>query len=557
MNDQPETGITPGGTSGAFRDVLSKDHARRGKPPLHFADMSEEERIGKAKELGLPKFRVKQLANHYYGHFDVNAEEFSDFPAARRSDAAEAFFPELIHEVTRQVADGGTTIKTLWRLFDGSLIESVLMRYPTRTTLCISSQVGCGMGCPFCATGQLGLTRNMSAGEIVEQVRVAAKAMRDGEVAGGSGRLSNIVFMGMGEPMGNYKSVLSAVRQISSMPPEGFGISARNITVSTVGVVPGIRKLAEEGIPVRLAVSLHAPSDELRDELVPMNKRFNTEQVLDAAHDYYLASKRRVSIEYALMRGINDQAEHAKLLAKRLNHYGDDWAHVNPIPLNPIEGSKWTASKPEDERRFLEILHNAGITATLRDTRGQDIPCLDVDAGRVVKGVHFENLRDAGDPVELAAEYYRQGADELTFLDVTASSSHRQTMVDVVSRTAEQIFIPLTVGGGVRTPEDVDSLLRCGADKVGVNTAAINDPTLISRVAERFGNQVLVLSVDARREQGERHTQSGFEVTTMGGRRQSRRAPMPCSLPRFSITAKSPSVKSKTPSRQPDTPYAE
>ena len=294
MNDQPETGITPGGTSGAFRDVLSKDHARRGKPPLHFADMSEEERIGKAKELGLPKFRVKQLANHYYGHFDVNAEEFSDFPAARRSDAAEAFFPELIHEVTRQVADGGTTIKTLWRLFDGSLIESVLMRYPTRTTLCISSQVGCG-------------------------------------------------------------------------------ISARNITVSTVGVVPGIRKLAEEGIPVRLAVSLHAPSDELRDELVPMNKRFNTKQVLDAAHDYYLASKRRVSIEYALMRGINDQAEHAKLLAKRLNHYGDDWAHVNPIPLNPIEGSKWTASKPEDERRFLEILHNAGITATLRDTRGQDI----------------------------------------------------------------------------------------------------------------------------------------------------------------------------------------
>lgn len=146
------------------------------------------------------------------------------------------------------------------------------------------------------------------------------------------------------------------------------------------------------------------------------------------------------------------------------------------------------------------------------------IPCLDVDAGRVVKGVHFENLRDAGDPVELAAEYYRQGADELTFLDVTASSSRRGTMIDVVTRTAEQVFIPLTVGGGVRSPEDVDSLLRCGADKVGVNTAAINDPTLISRVAERFGNQVLVLSVDARRERGERHTASGFEVTTMGGR---------------------------------------
>lgn len=146
------------------------------------------------------------------------------------------------------------------------------------------------------------------------------------------------------------------------------------------------------------------------------------------------------------------------------------------------------------------------------------IPCLDVDAGRVVKGVHFENLRDAGDPVELAAEYYRQGADELTFLDVTASSGHRRTMVDVVSRTAEKLFIPLTVGGGVRSVEDVDQLLRCGADKVSINTAAINNPSLISDIAERFGSQVLVLSVDARREQGEQHTQSGFEVTTMGGR---------------------------------------
>ncbi|MCI1832153.1 MAG: imidazole glycerol phosphate synthase subunit HisF [Bifidobacterium sp.] len=146
------------------------------------------------------------------------------------------------------------------------------------------------------------------------------------------------------------------------------------------------------------------------------------------------------------------------------------------------------------------------------------IPCLDVDAGRVVKGVHFENLRDAGDPVELASEYYRQGADELTFLDVTASSGHRQTMVDVVGRTAQQLFIPLTVGGGVRSADDVDSLLRCGADKVGINTAAINDPNLIGRIASRFGNQVIVLSVDARRERGDSHTASGFEVTTMGGK---------------------------------------
>ena len=372
-HDELESGITPGGTSGAFRDVLSKDHTRRGKPPLHFADMDAGERIERAKALGMPKFRVKQLANHYYAHFDADASTFTDVPASLRGDVQQAFFPTLITEVTRQVADDGQTVKTLWNLFDDAKIESVLMRYPNRTTLCISSQVGCGMGCPFCATGQLGLTRNMSAGEIVEQVRVAAAMMQRGEVAGGPGRLSNVVFMGMGEPMGNYKAIMSAVRQISAMPPEGFGISARNITVSTVGVVPGIRRLAQEGVPVRLAVSLHAPNNELRDELVPMNKRFDVDAVLDAAHDFYLASKRRVSIEYALMRGINDQEVHARQLANKLNHYGDNWAHVNPIPLNPIEGSKWTASKPEDEQRFLEILHDAGITATLRDTRGQDI----------------------------------------------------------------------------------------------------------------------------------------------------------------------------------------
>lgn len=368
-----ESGVTPGGNSGAFRDVLAKNHARRGKPPVHFADMTEEERIETAKKLGMPTFRVRQLANHYFAHFNNNVRTFTDFPANKRDEAQRAFFPNLITEVTSQIADGGTTIKTLWKLFDGAHIESVLMRYPNRATLCISSQVGCGMGCPFCATGQLGLTRNLSTAEILEQVRVAAKAMEEGRVAGGPGRLSNVVFMGEGEPMGNYKSVLAAVRQISAMPPNGFGISARNITVSTVGVVPGIKKLANEEIPLRLAVSLHAPNDQLRDELVPMNRRFNSAQVLDAAHEYYVASHRRVSIEYALMRGINDQAEHAKQLAHRLNHYGDDWVHVNPIPLNPIEGSKWTASKPEDERRFLEILHREGITATLRDTRGSDI----------------------------------------------------------------------------------------------------------------------------------------------------------------------------------------
>lgn len=368
-----ETGITEGGNPSAFRDVLAKNHHARRKPPQHFVDMTKEERTAAMKELGLPAFRASQLSHHYFAHMTTKPEDFTDIPAAKRNELADRFFPTLITPLLVQTADAGTTVKTLWELFDGSRIESVLMRYPTRTTLCISSQVGCGMGCPFCATGKLGLTRNMSTGEILEQVRAAAVAMRDGQVAGGPGRLSNIVFMGMGEPMANYKSVLSAVRQISALPPAGFGISARNITVSTVGVVPGIKKLTMEGIPLRLAVSLHAPTNQLRDELVPMNRRFNVDQVLDAAHDYYLASKRRVSIEYALMRGINDQAEHAHELSKRLNHYGDDWVHVNPIPLNPIEGSRWTASKKEDEQAFIDILHRAGIAATMRDTRGDEI----------------------------------------------------------------------------------------------------------------------------------------------------------------------------------------
>ncbi|MFC0266042.1 23S rRNA (adenine(2503)-C(2))-methyltransferase RlmN [Alloscardovia macacae] len=372
LEKDADSGITAGDKS-AFRDVLSKDHARRGKAPLHLVDMTDEERKEHAKELGMPAFRVKQLAQHYFAHFDTNVSEFSDFPSSLAQTAKDAFFPDLITPVLEQEADKGETIKTLWKLFDDSRIESVLMKYPQRVTLCISSQVGCGMDCPFCATGRLGLTRNMSAGEILEQVRIAALQCESGRLPGGPTRLSNIVFMGMGEALGNYKAMMKAIRQISALPPEGFGISARNITLSTVGVVPGIRKLITEHIPVRLAVSLHAPSDELRDELVPMNRRFNTTQVLDAAHDYYLSSKRRVSIEYALMRGINDQAEHAQLLAKRLNHYGDDWVHVNPIPLNPIEGSRWTASKPEDEAQFIDILRKAGISATLRDTRGSDI----------------------------------------------------------------------------------------------------------------------------------------------------------------------------------------
>ena len=244
------------------------------------------------------------------------------------------------------------------------------MRYPDRVTMCVSSQAGCGMACPFCATGQAGLTRNLSAAEIVTQVFAGARAMARGEVPGGAGRVSNVVFMGMGEPLANYASVVAAVRRITEPAPAGLGISQRAVTVSTVGLVPAISRLAAEGLSVRLAVSLHAPDDELRDELVPVNRRWQVAEVLDAAWAYARSTGRRVSIEYAMIRDINDHAWRADLLADLLT---GQLAHVNLIPLNPTPGSKWTASDPAVADEFLGRLAARGIPVTVRDTRGTQI----------------------------------------------------------------------------------------------------------------------------------------------------------------------------------------
>jgi 23S rRNA (adenine2503-C2)-methyltransferase len=267
-------------------------------------------------------------------------------------------------------------------------VESVLMRYPDRATVCVSSQAGCGMNCPFCATGQAGLTRNLSTAEIVEQVRTAARMMRTaaplskgskgaplGESAeeGGAGRVSNVVFMGMGEALANYKAAIGAIRRLTDPAPEGLGLSARGITMSTVGLVPGIDKLAAEGIPVTLALSLHAPDDELRDELVPINTRWKVGEALDAARRYFDATGRRVSIEYALIKDINDQEWRADLLGRELNARGRGWVHVNPIPLNPTPGSKWTASTNRAQNAFVSALRERGVPTTVRDTRGQEI----------------------------------------------------------------------------------------------------------------------------------------------------------------------------------------
>ena len=364
-------------TSAPGRDLLAVP--RRQKPPRHLADLTLAERMAAAGELGEKPFRGRQLSVHYFERLaDVDAsrpetlaEQLTDLPAAARLKLVKALMPRLLEPVRELVADQGATVKTVWKLFDGALVESVLMRYRDRATVCISSQAGCGMNCPFCATGQAGLTRNLSAAEIVEQV-VAAKRAQAADPGFERG-VTNVVFMGMGEAMANYKASIAAIRRLTAPAPEGLGMSARGITMSTVGLVPAIGKLAEEGIPVTLALSLHAPDDELRDELVPINLRWKVGEALDAARNYFEVTGRRVSIEYALIRDINDQAWRADLLGTELNRRGRGWVHVNPIPLNPTPGSRWTASDPQVERTFVERLRAHGVPTTVRDTRGREI----------------------------------------------------------------------------------------------------------------------------------------------------------------------------------------
>ena len=363
------------------RPTLQFEAPKRGaKPPVHLADLSPEERKAKVAELGLPAFRAKQLSTHYFTHYTSDPEKMTDLPAAGRQELVEAVLPPLMTEVKRLSTDNGDTIKFLWRLFDGALVESVLMRYPGRITLCVSSQAGCGMNCPFCATGQAGLTRNMSAAEIVDQVVRANEVIANGELGGKRRsdpdqpeRVSNIVFMGMGEPLANYNRLMTAVRTMLAPQPEGLGMSARHITVSSVGLAPSIHRLADEGLQLTFALSLHAPDDQLRDELIPVNSRWKVDEALDAAYAYFEKTGRRVSIEYALIKDMNDHGWRADSLAEKLNARGRGWVHVNPIPLNPTPGSIWTASEPAVTREFVRRLEDHGIPTSLRDTRGKEI----------------------------------------------------------------------------------------------------------------------------------------------------------------------------------------
>jgi len=311
----------------------------------------------------------------------------TDLPLVLRERLAAETCISTLELVRLQTADEGLTRKALFRIPGGEVVESVLMVYPDRATVCVSTQAGCAMGCVFCATGRLGLLRNLSAGEIVEQVIWAARELRslttdhrlpttDHRVTSSSvvGRqssvvgLTNVVFMGMGEPFANYDRWWQSVERLHD--PQGFNLGARNMTVSTVGQVTGIRRLAGEAVPINLAISLHTPDDELRSEMMPINRRYPIAELLAAARDYIARTNRRVSFEYVLLQGMNDSPEQAAALSELLQ--GMLW-HVILIPWNPVPGAPLGRSERARVLRFQQVLQEQGIACTVRVERGMAI----------------------------------------------------------------------------------------------------------------------------------------------------------------------------------------
>lgn len=310
---------------------------------------------------GEPRFRQKQLWHALYSEL-VAPNEVTTFPKALRERLA--LHPDLqpaLRCTRESLADNDMTRKYLFTLHDKNAIESVLMYYTDRTTVCISSQAGCAMNCSFCATGQLGFTRHLTVGEIIEQVVRAQQQARADNRA-----LSNIVFMGMGEPLANFDNVWAAIERLH----DDMGFGARRITVSTVGVVPGIEKLARKNLAVNLAVSLHAANNTLRDTLVPLNKRYPLEKLMQSCRNYFDETGRRISFEWALIDGCNDTRQCAEELSTYAHELG---SHVNVIPLNPTPGFVSRGPSPTHVRRFIRWLTEFGVNVTLRDTRGSNI----------------------------------------------------------------------------------------------------------------------------------------------------------------------------------------
>lgn len=306
---------------------------------------------------GEAPYRVRQVWNGLYRRA-VEPRAMTDIPGSLR-ERLHHELPAALSTVRESRSETGDTRKWLWRLHDGALIETVLMHYDRRSTVCVSSQAGCAMACGFCATGQGGFERNLTTGEILEQVIAAMRAA-------GDRRVGNVVFMGMGEPMANYDRVWNAVRRLH----DDIGLSARRLTISTVGIVPGIRRLAGEDLPVNLAVSLHAANDELRNELVPPNRHYPLASLTRACEDYLEAKGRRLSFEWALIRDTNDRADDARELAALALPLR---AHVNLIPLNPTPGYAVAGSPPSKVVAFRDRLHALGVNATVRENRGTRI----------------------------------------------------------------------------------------------------------------------------------------------------------------------------------------
>ena len=324
------------------------------RPPEELDSILEDE----------PAYRTDQLREWLYQHPVLHAQDMTNLPTELRESLAGSLWPFEVE--MEQSADGGTTRKWLFRAPDGAAIEAVLMGYPRRATLCISSQAGCALGCTFCATGQFGFERHLDAGEIVAQVAYAKAFLRQIGMPGVPDRLTNVVFMGMGEPLANYERVRESLRRMVDV----MGMSARSITVSTVGIVPGIRRLAAEPWQVNLAVSLHAADDELRTSLVPINKRYPIAHLEEAARHYFEEKGRRISIEWTMMDGVNDTHEQARKLAAIANRIR---AHVNLIALNPTPLSDERPSTQLHIEEFANILEAHGVNVTVRDTRGRDI----------------------------------------------------------------------------------------------------------------------------------------------------------------------------------------
>ncbi|HET8522228.1 MAG TPA: 23S rRNA (adenine(2503)-C(2))-methyltransferase RlmN [Thermomicrobiales bacterium] len=328
-----------------------------------FYDLTPSELEAQLTAMGEPAYRARQIFQWAYSQYAADYHDMTNLPVALR-DKLSAELPLTTLTPVREIAtDNGETVKTLYRTSDNQFVEAVLMLYSDRATVCVSCQVGCAVGCAFCATGLGGLTRNLSAGEMVAQVIGAARRARElGR------RVTNVVMMGMGEPFQNYAATMKMVEILHE--PRGLNLGARRITISTSGIVPRIDALADEPYQVNLAVSLHAPNDELRSTLVPINRRYPVAELLAACDRYIAKTGRRVSFEYALMAGINDSDEIASELGELLR---GRLCHVNIIPLNPVDVLPYERPDPAGIDRFAEIVRAAGIPTTVRYSRGVDI----------------------------------------------------------------------------------------------------------------------------------------------------------------------------------------